>query len=464
MLPTLWEAIAFEGTQDRVLRLSVILLGCGQLLAVVISVAASQCRSFSFVCKGLALGAVLLLAILLFYSAHVDDPLRILYAGLFSLISLRVPPYYRGGFLREPLLSILFGLSLLFSLGVVRHEWWYCELKGEVCTAIASTHLVAISALLLISLVLFRNKGAPLLVKGVGVLGGSLLLGSTAILLLSDLSRASSFNFSRIDSSVGLLCAIVVTAAPYVSAVFTGVPYQRRDRSSLVTVSAVIVSIAFLLIVLVPTVIQFYRAPNFNESSSDGSVTGFTVNDELVSLLLTAEDPTFFFHSGVDFVRLRDAVSETLSEGRFGRGGSTLSMQLSKVLFLDYDKTIIRKMRQLVLGLLIELSYPKEIILREYLRSVTFAPGVVGIESAAQKFFSLPVQHLDREQLVRLVLAIYNPTVDLSRGRPFAGEVSVRARTIESREKVFRSTLVEQWRAREARQNPHNGFEVTLNS
>ena len=442
VLPTLWEAIAFEGTVDRVLCFAVIWHGFGLFLSSLVRATQPRPHTQSFPWAESIRISLVLATVVLFCWAHNDDGFRLIYATFLLILSFGFPPTYGRSFLCEPLLNLLFGTSLLFTLGVVRHEWWYCELKGESCAAIASTHIVTLCALAVLLIVLFCTRENSLFIKSVRGLCGSLLLGVAIFFLLRDLSLNPPLSVTAIDSSVGLLCAIVLLIAPYVRAISEGALNSNGGKSSLFSASAFIVTSVLLIAALVPKVITFYRAPRLDQTESQVASAEFELCDELVTLLLTAEDPTFFFHSGVDFVRIRDAIGEALVKGSYGRGGSTLSMQLAKVLFLEYDKTFIRKLRQLTLGILLELSYSKELILREYLRVVPFAPGVVGIELAAQRFFGKGVAYLTREQFLRLVVAIFDPTVELYNGQPYTGEVSIRARTIDTREKVFRRALL----------------------
>jgi len=444
VLPTLWEAIALEGTSDRLLCFAVMWQGLSQLLAIAITTIQLKNNSRTISWAGILRGVIVLLVVTLFCGAHVDDPLRLAYASLLLILSLGVRPCYGSGFLREPLLTTLFGLSLLFALGVVRHEWWYCELKGETCAAISATHIVVVFALVVLLLFLFGGREKSLCVKSVRRCSGALLLCVALSFLLSDKSMNPTLKVTFVDSSVGFLSTILVLITPYLNGLSVGALNGSSKPSSLRSLTGFGICAIVPLGILAPTLIQFYRTPHLEHSLSGERGATFELGDELVPLLLTAEDPTFFFHSGVDYVRLRDAVSELLQSGKYGRGGSTLSMQLGKVLFLEYDKTIIRKLRQLLLGILIELTYSKETILRKYLQVVPFAPGVVGIESASQKFFGVAMSQLTRDHLLRLVVAIFDPTLKLNGEEPFKGNVSIRARTIETREKVFRRTIVGQ--------------------
>lgn len=139
--------------------------------------------------------------------------------------------------------------------------------------------------------------------------------------------------------------------------------------------------------------------------------TRYPIPSQLIVQLLSAEDPIFFSHAGVDWHRLREAVREAIEDGKFGRGGSTISMQLAKVVCLVPEKTLSRKLFQIVLGARLEQTTSKIDILYRYLESVPFAPHVVGLRAAAQHFFQKLPQELTEEESMDLVQTIYNPTV-----------------------------------------------------
>lgn len=445
VLPTLWEAIVFEGTADTFLCFAVMWQSFIQFLSCTAVKRQEGSHSRTILVISAIRGILALSVGVLFCTSHYDDPFRLAYIVLSLFFSLRVSSPYSIELLREPLLVTSFGLSLLFALGVVRHEWWYCELKGDPCAAFAATHIVVSCALVVLLLILLGGKERPLWAKTLRVGCGLLLMSIAVNFTVSDLSLHPALHITSVDSSVGLLSTIILLIAPYLNVLCARNPSSKAIASSSRSVIVLVVSAVLLLLLLTPTVIQFYNAPRFESSASTRTEGEFTLREELVTLLLTAEDPTFFFHSGIDFVRLRDAITELVQSGHYGRGGSTLSMQLGKVLYLEYDKTIIRKLKQVILGLLIEFSYPKETILRKYLEVVPFAPGVVGIENASRRFFATPMLHLNREQLLRLVIAIYDPRINLYGEGSYKGDVSIRARTIETRERLFSRIITEQF-------------------
>jgi hypothetical protein len=148
---------------------------------------------------------------------------------------------------------------------------------------------------------------------------------------------------------------------------------------------------------------------SLRNSSCPESSPPYEVSSTLIVDLLSAEDPLFFQHSGVDFHRIRQAIKETLTTEQFGRGGSTIPMQLAKVCYLSQEKTLFRKASQIVLGAVLEHRNSKAELLYRYLENVPFAPAVVGLQAASEHFYGVTPAQLNREQEITLVKTIFNP-------------------------------------------------------
>ncbi|MEO1695403.1 MAG: PBP1A family penicillin-binding protein, partial [Pseudomonadota bacterium] len=103
--------------------------------------------------------------------------------------------------------------------------------------------------------------------------------------------------------------------------------------------------------------------------------------------VMATEDRRFFSHWGIDPNGLARAAFANLRAGRFAQGGSTITQQLAKNLFLTHDRTVQRKANEVVLALWLELMLTKRQILELYLNQVYFGSGAYGIEAAAQRYF-----------------------------------------------------------------------------
>ncbi len=107
----------------------------------------------------------------------------------------------------------------------------------------------------------------------------------------------------------------------------------------------------------------------------------------VVDAVVAIEDRRFFEHWGVDPVGLLRATVVNMRAGRFVQGGSTLTQQLAKNLFLSPERTVTRKLDEVVIAVWLELRLTKEEILELYLNRVYFGGGAYGIEAAAQRYF-----------------------------------------------------------------------------
>lgn len=113
----------------------------------------------------------------------------------------------------------------------------------------------------------------------------------------------------------------------------------------------------------------------------------------LQTALLVNEDGRFFHHDGFDREAIANSVRQNIQAGRFVRGGSTISMQLAKNVYLKREKTLSRKLQEAVLTLLLEQELSKQQILELYLNVIEFGPGIYGIGPAAQHYFdSVPAE------------------------------------------------------------------------
>ena len=125
--------------------------------------------------------------------------------------------------------------------------------------------------------------------------------------------------------------------------------------------------------------------------------------------VLVAEDGAFFSHAGVDWHEVWESVETNLEEGRIVRGGSTITQQLAKNLFLSTSKDPIRKLKELLITWMLEARLTKKRILELYLNIIEWGPGVFGIEAAAQRHFHKPAFQLTREEGARLAAVIPSP-------------------------------------------------------
>jgi penicillin-binding protein 1A len=111
--------------------------------------------------------------------------------------------------------------------------------------------------------------------------------------------------------------------------------------------------------------------------------------------IIATEDHRFYSHWGVDPIGIARATVQNYRRGRIVEGGSTITQQLTKVLFLTPDKSLERKLKEAVLALELERRYSKDRILEMYLNQVYFGHGAFGVEAAARTYFGKSVSELD---------------------------------------------------------------------
>src|SRR5712691_7512292 len=114
----------------------------------------------------------------------------------------------------------------------------------------------------------------------------------------------------------------------------------------------------------------------------------------LQDAVIATEDARFYSHHGVDPTGIARAIYQNWRRGRIVEGGSTITQQLAKVLFLTPDKSLERKLKEAVLALLLERRYSKDRILELYLNQIYFGHGAFGVEAAARTYFGKSVSEL----------------------------------------------------------------------
>jgi monofunctional biosynthetic peptidoglycan transglycosylase len=129
--------------------------------------------------------------------------------------------------------------------------------------------------------------------------------------------------------------------------------------------------------------------------------------------VIASEDQLFPYHAGFDFKSIREAIraNERQAQRKHPRlrGGSTISQQVAKNLFLWSGRSYLRKGLEAYFTLLIEATWPKERILEVYLNTAQFGDGIYGVEAAAQRFWRKPAARLDRWEAATLAAVLPNP-------------------------------------------------------
>lgn len=133
------------------------------------------------------------------------------------------------------------------------------------------------------------------------------------------------------------------------------------------------------------------------------------ISNHLKRAVVTAEDARFVEHEGVDWEALQKAYENNLKRGKPARGGSTISQQLAKNLFLSGTRSYVRKAQELVITYMIEWVWDKQRILEVYLNVAEWGEGIFGAEAAARHYFGVSAAQLSAEQSARLATYLPNP-------------------------------------------------------
>ncbi len=130
----------------------------------------------------------------------------------------------------------------------------------------------------------------------------------------------------------------------------------------------------------------------------------------LPQALMATEDRRFYQHFGIDPIGLLRAAYANLRAGHVVQGGSTLTQQLAKNVFLERDRTLKRKVQELLLAFWLERKFTKDQILEMYLNRVYFGAGAYGVEAAAQRYFDKPAAKLSLAESAMLVGLLKAPS------------------------------------------------------
>ncbi len=180
-------------------------------------------------------------------------------------------------------------------------------------------------------------------------------------------------------------------------------------------------------------------AENGNEIKSFGTVYSEVIRSEelpqyVVDAITSTEDRRFYEHPGFDVISFTRAMIANLFAGRYAQGGSTITQQVAKNLFLTSKKNIKRKTQELLLAFWLENKFSKEQILTLYLNRVYLGTGTYGIEAASQKYFQKSSRDLNLLEAAVIAGMLKAP----SRYNPIASK----KRAVD-RAKVVLKTMVE---------------------
>ena len=143
------------------------------------------------------------------------------------------------------------------------------------------------------------------------------------------------------------------------------------------------------------------------------------ISPHLKRAIIASEDAKFVDHEGFDWDGIQKAIEKNQQKGKIVAGGSTISQQLAKNLFLTPSKTPWRKAEEAVITLMLETLWNKQRILEVYLNVIEWGNGVFGAEAAARHYYGVAASQLTAEQAAKLAGMVPNPRFyDRNRNAP----------------------------------------------
>jgi len=133
------------------------------------------------------------------------------------------------------------------------------------------------------------------------------------------------------------------------------------------------------------------------------------ISDHLKRALIASEDAKFVDHEGFDWDGIQKAYEKNMARGKIVAGGSTISQQLAKNLFLSTKRTPWRKGEETIITLMLEAMMGKERIFDIYLNTIEWGNGIFGAEAAARHYYQISASQLSVEQAAKLAAMVPNP-------------------------------------------------------
>ena len=133
------------------------------------------------------------------------------------------------------------------------------------------------------------------------------------------------------------------------------------------------------------------------------------ISPYLVKAVIISEDDKFWSHEGFDYEAIKKAVEKDIKAGKFKAGGSTISQQLARNLFLTPEKSALRKLREAAITWKIERTLSKRRIIELYLNVVEWGDGLYGAEAASRYYFGKSASDLTPMEAARLAVVLPNP-------------------------------------------------------
>jgi penicillin-binding protein 1A len=207
--------------------------------------------------------------------------------------------------------------------------------------------------------------------------------------------------------------------------------------------------------------IQISRQPSITFLDKDGriiasygdiygrSIKFNSLPKNLINAVIVTEDKRFFNHFGIDIKGILRAAYINIKKGRIVQGGSTITQQLAKNLFLTPERSFTRKLHELILSLWLELRFSKKQILSIYLNRVYLGSGTYGVQAASEKYFNKKVEDLNLYESAVIASLLKAP----SRYNPIANKSLSQKRASLVLENMAKNKMITTTKVNEAKYN-----------
>ncbi|MBD66381.1 MAG: hypothetical protein CME62_14315 [Halobacteriovoraceae bacterium] len=133
------------------------------------------------------------------------------------------------------------------------------------------------------------------------------------------------------------------------------------------------------------------------------------ISNSLKWAIVLSEDWAFYDHHGIDFNQLQKAIEESLDEGKLTRGASTITQQVVKNAFLSHDRTITRKIKEILIAQELETILSKDRILEHYLNLIELGKGIYGVKAGAKFYFDKEPHDINPKEAAFLAMLLPSP-------------------------------------------------------
>lgn len=181
---------------------------------------------------------------------------------------------------------------------------------------------------------------------------------------------------------------------------------SKRWLKRMVMAGLAIILALYITLPDIDSLNKFTKAPSILIKSEDGQIIGSfgdiygdyvrfdNLPTSLVDAVLATEDRNFYYHFGIDPLGLARAMIANLRAGRVVQGGSTITQQIAKNVFLTPERSMLRKIREMMLAMKLEIRFPKKDLISIYLNRVYLGAGSYGVDAAAKRYFGKSAQEL----------------------------------------------------------------------